>query len=50
MREEVNPGIRWTIAGPADINRDGRPEILLQNIDAGRLAYWTYTDRLDLYG
>jgi hypothetical protein len=34
------PGENWSAAGLADLNGDGRPEILFQNAATGQLAYW----------
>jgi hypothetical protein len=36
-----NPGSGWDVAGLADINGDGKLEILFQNRSSGLLAYWT---------
>jgi hypothetical protein len=40
-----NPGIGWYGAGLADINGDGRPEILFQNASTGQMAYWMMNGR-----
>jgi hypothetical protein len=36
----ANPGAGWNVAGLADIETDGRLEILFQNGNSGDLAYW----------
>ena len=36
----INPGAGWRLAGTADLNQDGHPDLIFQNKQTGMLAYW----------
>jgi hypothetical protein len=45
----ANQGAGWNVAGLADLDGDGQPEILFQNVTTGYLAYWVMSGPNLLY-
>ena len=43
------PGAGWNVVGLADINADGRTELLFQNATSGDLAYWALIGNVVTY-